>query len=85
MPIGKIISISDLNVEIFTSDKSIKIRDILSVEVNGVLKRFEVVELKNSIVYAIPFDNVIGLKRGMEVSKFSDGLKIQYNDEYTAL
>lgn len=81
MPIGKIISISDLNVEVFTTDKSIKIRDILSVEVNGVIKRFEVVELKNSIVYAIPFDNVIGLKRGMEVSKFSDGLKIQYNDE----
>lgn len=82
MEIGKIISISELNVKIFLKDDiQLKIRDILKTTKDDQEYKFEVVSIDENIVTTIPFDSVIGLKKGLDVVKESDGLAIQYSDE----
>ena len=81
MNIGKIISISELNVKIFLDDNvKIDIRDVLRCEVDGKEYRFEVVAVDENVATTIPFDSVIGLKRGLDVSRIGESLKIEYSD-----
>lgn len=81
MNIGKIISISDLNVKILLNeDVKVSIKDILKVTVNDTLYKFEVVSILENVAFAIPFDSVIGLKRGLDVFKNASGLEIEYSD-----
>ena len=80
--VGKIISISDINVKIFFDIMSdIKLNDILIASNGDKSYKFEVVELSGNIVTAIPLTSVIGLKRGLNVIRNSDGLKIEYSDK----
>ncbi len=80
--VGKIISISDINVKIFFDIMSdIKLNDILIASNGEKSYKFEVVELSGNIVTAIPLSSVIGLKRGLNVIRNSDGLKIEYSDK----
>jgi F-type H+/Na+-transporting ATPase subunit beta len=79
--VGKIISISELNVQVLLSNKTIKNNDILFVDINGTRHRFEINEVHGNIAFAIPFDSVIGLKKGMELENEEGGLQIQYSDE----
>lgn len=79
--IGKIISISELNVQVLINDEKVKYHDILYSEQKGKKIYFEVAEEDGNVVSAIPFQSVIGLKKGVEVYKESDGLEIQYSDE----
>lgn len=81
MKVGKIISISELNVQILLSNKTIKNNDILFIDINGMRHRFEINEVHGNIAFAIPFDSVIGLKKGMELDYEEGGLQIQYSDE----
>lgn len=82
MQIGKIVAVSDLNVEIFLMQEgSVKIRDIVYTECSGEKRRFEVTEARGNTAYAIPFEGAMGLKKGMDIFWESDGLKIQYSDE----
>ena len=79
---NKIISVSDINVKIFSDDpKDLNIGEILVTKVNDKYYEFEVIEIANNIVTTIPLSSVIGLKRGLEVNKFSDGLKIEYSEK----
>ena len=79
--VGKIISISDINVKIFFENMSdIKLNDILITSDGDKSFKFEVVELSGNVVTAIPLAGVIGLKRGLNVVRNSDGLKIEYSD-----
>ncbi len=79
--IGKIIAISELNVKIFLYDnQQVEIKDILTATLNNQLYRFEVVSVDDNIITTIPFDSVIGLKKGIEVSKTSTSLDIEYSD-----
>ncbi len=81
MMIGKIISISELNVKILLkSDVKVNIKEILAAKIDDKLYRFEVVSIDESVASTIPFDSVIGLKRGIEVAKSSDYLDIEYSD-----
>lgn len=78
--VGKIISISDINVKIYFDIMSdIKLNDILITAYNDKTYKFEVVELNGNIVTAIPLSSVIGLRRGLNVIRNSDGLKIEYS------
>ena len=79
---NKIISVSDINVKIY-SDKpgDIKVGEILGTNNNDNNYLFEVNEIANNVVTAIPLSSVIGLKRGVELVKVSDGLKIEYSDK----
>lgn len=81
--IGKIISISELNVKIFLYDQQqVKIKDIIQTHTDdGRSFRFEIVSADDNIVTAIPFDSVIGLKKGMEVERYMDTLSIEYSDQ----
>ena len=79
---NKIISVSDINVKIYTDKPSdIKVGEILGTNNNDNNYLFEVNEIANNIVTAIPLSSVIGLKRGVELVKVSDGLKIEYSDK----
>lgn len=81
MKIGKIISITELSVGILKYDVPICIQDVLKVEDHQGIHKFEVSRIDGNIIYAIPFESVIGLQKGMEVEKEEGGLKIEYSKE----
>ena len=81
MSVGKIISISNMRVEILLDHSELKLRDIVSTKVGDIVYRFEIARIDGSIAMAIPFENVIGLRRGLEVELESDGISMQYSDE----
>ncbi|MBS6396014.1 MAG: F0F1 ATP synthase subunit beta [Clostridiales bacterium] len=77
---GKIISISDLNVTILLGGAKVHNREILETEHRNQIYRFEVFEAKGSIIFAIPLDSVIGLKRGLDVYTRGKELEMEYSD-----
>ena len=79
--VGKIVAISDLNVKVLINNNNIKINDVLYTNLNGEERSFEVVEINDMIATTIPFESVIGLKKGVELQKKENGLEIQYSDE----
>lgn len=79
--IGKIASISDLNIRILLSDKSVKINDVLVCNFEDKEHKFEVVEIESNIASTIPFESVIGLCKGLDVYVIEGGLTIEYSDE----
>lgn len=82
MLVGKIISVSELNVSILIeTGMKINLHDVLIVHDHDRENEFEVQEIRNDIVSAIPFDNVKGLKKGLDVYFKQGGIQIQYNDE----
>lgn len=81
MKVGKIIAISQLNVQVLLSDSSVKIKDILKTQINNKNYRFEVAEINNGIATTIPFYSVNGLSKGIELEKDNNGLEIEYSDK----
>lgn len=81
MKIGKIISVSDMTVEILKNEHTVEIKDILTCELNSVTRKFEVAEVNGDIIKSIPLENVNGLKKGLDVYSLKQPLKIQYSDE----
>ena len=53
--IGKIISVSELGVEILTDGTGVAERDMLYTTVDGERRHFEVCDVSGSVVNAIPF------------------------------
>lgn len=82
MKIGKIISISELNISILIGDEmKVKYHDVLCAKIERRVVDFEVLEINDNIVSAIPFGTVRGLKKGLDVYLKEGGLQIQYSDE----
>lgn len=80
--VGKIIGVSDLNVRVLLGDEPIKISDVLFYkDENDINHRFEVVEIDSNIARAIPFENVQGVKKGIELELLQGGLQIEYSDK----
>lgn len=80
--VGKIVAVSELNVQILVdSSKKVQLRDILYVDYKGKRYVFEAEEAERSVVHALPFQNIAGLRKGLEVWKADEGLSMQYNDE----
>ena len=78
--IGKIITISDINVKVYkTIETNIEIGDILYTKELNI--KLEVVEIKNNTITTIPFKSVIGLKKNTLVYKLEEGLSMAYNKE----
>lgn len=77
--VGKIVAVSGLKVEILVCDPGIRVKDILRCTCNGREYQFEVQELKGSMAVTVPFDNVRGLRRGVEVYKKEGGLQVPYS------
>ncbi|MEG2610418.1 MAG: F0F1 ATP synthase subunit beta [Bacilli bacterium] len=82
MIIGKIISISDIRVNVFRHDNTeIKIGDILETKYNNKSYSFEVAEMNGNEIICISLDLVIGLSKGLDVYKKSKGLEVEYSDK----
>ena len=79
--IGKIISVSELNVQILLNGEKVKFHDVLWADSKGRRVYFEVTEEDGNMVSAVPFQSVVGLKKGVEVYKSGKTLEIQYSDE----
>ena len=78
---NKIIAISDINVQIYSElSQDFKIGDILVANDDNKEYKFEIVEINNNNITAIPLSSVIGLKRNIEVNKLNSGLTIEYSD-----
>lgn len=80
MVVGRIISISELNVQILLFETNVKIGDVLVAEYQNQEYKFEVIELEDNIATTIPFDSVNGLKKGVDVCELYGGLQIEYSD-----
>ena len=79
--VGKIIAVSELNIRILLNNEDIKTGDVLYAVINDKQKQFEVVEIINNVATAICYDNVIGLKKGLDIYKADQGLEIEYSDK----
>lgn len=79
--IGKIVSISDLNIEVALMKEQVKYRDILYVQEDGKKHQMEVSEVSGSIAMCLPLESVIGLHKGMDVYSADSVLEIEYSDE----
>lgn len=79
--VGKIVSVSDLLVEVFLNGGKIEKRDLLVAEQDGRRWKFEVQDIKGNIASLVPFESCKGLKRGIEVEKMGAGLEFEYSDQ----
>ncbi len=78
--VGRIISVSSLKVEVLLS-KPVRHKDILICQCGGRTYRFEVAQLDGSLAVTVPFDQVNGLRRGVEVTLQEGGLQVPYSDD----
>ncbi len=82
MAAGKLISVSELSVEILLNQVPVRKRDILyTTDAAGQKHRFEVAEINGQVAVAVPFDSVFGLKKGLELETEEDGLSAEYSDQ----
>lgn len=79
--VGKVISVSELNVRVLVEEGKIRIQNILYAEVRGKRVCFEVAEEDGNVVSAIPLHSAVGLKKGTPIYRLEDNLSMQYNDE----
>lgn len=80
--VGKIISVSDLNVKVLLSNNDVEIKDILYYQdENKYTHRFEVVEMDYNMALAIPFESVNGVRKGIDLYRQEGGLQIEYSDK----
>ncbi|MBR0310862.1 MAG: F0F1 ATP synthase subunit beta [Oscillospiraceae bacterium] len=79
--VGKIVSVSNLKVEVLLSDTTVRYKDILTCEKDGKHYRFEVAQVDGRLASAVPFDNVRGLRRGIEVHLHKGGLCVPYSED----
>ena len=77
---GKIISVSDLLVEVLLSGVQVKKRDMMYAVKGEKTYRFEVEDIEGNIASLVSFSNVAGLSRGTEVYKAEEGLQMEYSD-----
>ena len=79
--LGKIISVSNLKVDIFMERSDAGIRDLAYTE--GATGRiwFEIAEVDGSVASAICFGITNGLKRGMDVFLSKGSIQVAYDDQ----
>ena len=82
MDVGKIISVSELNVKVLLNEGvKINIHDVLKSICENIEYKFEVNSIKNSIALCIPFDSIIGLKKGIQVQSEEKQINVEYSDK----
>ena len=81
MRIGKIISVSNLRIDILLDSREINIRDIVWTEHNEQRHKFEIAQIDGSVALAIPLSSVHGLRKGLDVNLEEGGLQIEYSDQ----
>lgn len=81
MTAARIISISDMSVKALMNDETLEIRDTLFTQTGEKTYYFEVQQTEGKIVHLIPFSNVAGLKKGLDLYKKEGGIQIEYSKE----
>lgn len=80
--VGTIISVSDLNVKIILDHPNeVAIGDILTANYHDTTFKFEVVEVIGNIAKTIPFENVMYLKKGVQIYPSKEKLSIEYSEQ----
>ena len=79
--IGRIVSVSNLKVDIFMEEADLSVRDKVYIIRNDLKEYFEIAEIKGSIASAIAFGLTNGLVRGMEVYYEEGGIKAPYDEK----
>ncbi|MCC8162259.1 MAG: F0F1 ATP synthase subunit beta [Lachnospiraceae bacterium] len=79
--IGRVVSVSDLNVEVALMNGQAKNRDILYAVQDGNRFLMEVSEVSGSLAMCLPLRSVIGMKKGLEVYHTQNVLEIEYSDD----
>ena len=80
--LGKIITVSDLSVDVLLNDSSsVSIKDVLYTNYHDSYYSFEVVEINGLVAKTIALDDVYFLKKGVPVYKKGEKLSIEYSDE----
>jgi F-type H+-transporting ATPase subunit beta len=78
--IGKIISISNLNVQVLLDKSDVSMRSALCTYLDGQRVTFEVAQVAGGIARAVPLSSVNGLRKGMDVFLLPRGIEIEYSD-----
>lgn len=82
MLVGKIISISDIRVNVFKLENAdIRIGDILRTTYNDKNFDFEVAEINGNEIVCVSLNLVIGLSKGLDVYKLNNGLEVEYSEK----
>ena len=79
--LGKIISVSNLKVDIFMERSDAGIRDLVYTEGTTGRIWFEIAEVDGSVASAICFGITNGLKRGMDVFLSKGSIQVAYDDQ----
>jgi F-type H+-transporting ATPase subunit beta len=78
--IGKIISVSNLSVQVLLEQSEVSMRSAFCTYLDGRRVSFEVANVSGGIAKAIPLGSVNGLKKGMDVYQLPRGIEIEYSD-----
>lgn len=78
--IGKLISVSSLKADILLEKEDIGIRDMVYIQKDDKVYQFEIAEINGMTASAICFGMTNGLKRGMDVFRGADGIRVAYDD-----
>ncbi|MFI3227446.1 MAG: F0F1 ATP synthase subunit beta [Clostridia bacterium] len=78
--LGRIISVSNLKVDIFLEHTDLGIRDMVYTDTDFGRVLFEIAEINGYVASAICFGLTNGLKRGMDIYKSEEGISIAYDD-----
>lgn len=82
MLVGKIVSISDIRVNVFKLENvDIKIGDILRTTYDNKNFDFEVAEINGNEIICVSLNLVIGLSKGLDVYKVNNGLEVEYSEK----
>ena len=82
MLVGKIISVSDIRVNVFKLENvDIKIGDILRTTYDNKNFDFEVAEINGNEIICVSLNLVIGLSKGLDVYKVNNGLEVEYSEK----
>lgn len=82
MLVGKIISVSDIRVNVFKLENvDIKIGDILRTTYDNKIFDFEVAEINGNEIICVSLNLVIGLSKGLDVYKVNNGLEVEYSEK----
>ncbi len=81
-PVGRIIAISDLSIEILVRDGArLEEGNVIAAEHGDGAALFEIVEMEGATARALPFGSVHGLRRGTDVYLADRELSMEYSDE----
>jgi F-type H+-transporting ATPase subunit beta len=70
-----------MSVSILLDEAKVSVRDTVSISQGKGKIRCEVARVDGSVAQAIPMDSLYGVKKGLDVYKFGNGIEMEYSDQ----